>query len=204
MEDGIFFNQSKYIKEMLKKFRFEDSKPTKTSMSMEIKLTKDDEANSVDSTKYQGEIMTQINQMDYKRTHEYLPRIHRTRRIDEDLKEYYRNLEKRLFHKGRIVTPSFITENNMLPFFEAVGLEPFLTLNEPICPRFVVEFYHSLEVKRNEEKRPYIEFKLGQLGFKLNSSQLSRILQTPYALKTFYTSKWSLNSLDDHPNSNFF
>ncbi|GJS16450.1 hypothetical protein Tco_0410922 [Tanacetum coccineum] len=92
----------------------------------------------------------------------------------------------------------------MLPFFQAVGLEPFLTLNEPICPRFVVEFYHSLEVKRNEEQLPYIEFKLGQLGFKLTSFQLSRILQTPYALETFYTSKWSLNSLDDHPNSNFF
>ncbi|GJU23171.1 retrovirus-related pol polyprotein from transposon TNT 1-94 [Tanacetum coccineum] len=32
MEDGIFFNQSKYIKEMLKKFGLEDSKPWKTTM----------------------------------------------------------------------------------------------------------------------------------------------------------------------------
>ncbi|GJR64031.1 hypothetical protein Tco_0010096 [Tanacetum coccineum] len=56
MEDGIFFNQSKYIKEMLKKFGLEDPKPTKTPMSTEIKLTKDDEADSVDSTKYQGMI----------------------------------------------------------------------------------------------------------------------------------------------------
>ncbi|GJS25906.1 retrovirus-related pol polyprotein from transposon TNT 1-94 [Tanacetum coccineum] len=52
MEDGIFFNQSKYIKVMLKKFGLEDSKPTKTPMSTEIKLTKDDEADSVDSSKY--------------------------------------------------------------------------------------------------------------------------------------------------------
>ncbi|GJR98927.1 retrovirus-related pol polyprotein from transposon TNT 1-94 [Tanacetum coccineum] len=51
MEDEIFFNQSKYIKEMLKKFGLEDSKPTKTPMSTEIKLTKDDEADSVDSSK---------------------------------------------------------------------------------------------------------------------------------------------------------
>nr|GEX04584.1 uncharacterized mitochondrial protein AtMg00810-like [Tanacetum cinerariifolium] len=41
-----------YIKEMLKKFGLEDSKPTKTPMSTEIKLTKDDEADSVDSFKY--------------------------------------------------------------------------------------------------------------------------------------------------------
>ncbi|GJU00861.1 hypothetical protein Tco_1111199, partial [Tanacetum coccineum] len=53
MEDRIFFNQSKYIKEMLKKFGLEDSKPTKTPMSTEIKLTKDDDADSVDSSKYQ-------------------------------------------------------------------------------------------------------------------------------------------------------
>nr|GEY25341.1 hypothetical protein [Tanacetum cinerariifolium] len=38
---------------MLKKFVLEDSKPTKTLMSTEIKLTKNDEADSMDSSKYQ-------------------------------------------------------------------------------------------------------------------------------------------------------
>ncbi|GKC31358.1 retrovirus-related pol polyprotein from transposon TNT 1-94 [Tanacetum coccineum] len=54
IEDEIFFNQSKYIKEMLKKFRLEDSKPTKMPMSTEIKLTKDDDVDSMDSSKYRG------------------------------------------------------------------------------------------------------------------------------------------------------
>ncbi|GJU03772.1 hypothetical protein Tco_1114110 [Tanacetum coccineum] len=57
MEDGIFFNQSKYIKEMLKKFGLEDSKQTKTPMLTEIKLTKDDKADFVDRTKYLVYIM---------------------------------------------------------------------------------------------------------------------------------------------------
>ncbi|GJU47189.1 retrovirus-related pol polyprotein from transposon TNT 1-94 [Tanacetum coccineum] len=48
MEDGIFFNQSKYIKEMLKKFGLEDSKPMKTPMSSDTKLVKDEECESVD------------------------------------------------------------------------------------------------------------------------------------------------------------
>ncbi|GKB44311.1 retrovirus-related pol polyprotein from transposon TNT 1-94 [Tanacetum coccineum] len=43
LEDGIFFNQSKYIKEMLKKFGLEDSKPMKTPMSTKTKLTRDEE-----------------------------------------------------------------------------------------------------------------------------------------------------------------
>ncbi|GJT70435.1 hypothetical protein Tco_1029721 [Tanacetum coccineum] len=124
--------------------------------------------------------------------------------MDEELRESYHILEKRLFHEGRIITPSFIAENNMLPFFQAIGFEPFLTLIEPICRRFVVEFYHCLEVKINELDIPYIKFKLGQFTFTLTPSRLSQILKTPNALETFYTSEWSLNSLDDHPNSNYF
>ncbi|GJS44657.1 retrovirus-related pol polyprotein from transposon TNT 1-94 [Tanacetum coccineum] len=56
MKDGIFFNQSKYIKEMLKKFGLEESKPMKTPMSSDTKLTKDEECESVDSTKYRSMI----------------------------------------------------------------------------------------------------------------------------------------------------
>ncbi|GKB19978.1 retrovirus-related pol polyprotein from transposon TNT 1-94 [Tanacetum coccineum] len=56
MEDDIFFNQSKYIKEMLKKFGLDESKPMKTPMSTNTKLIKDEECESVDSTKYQGMI----------------------------------------------------------------------------------------------------------------------------------------------------
>nr|GEW82312.1 copia protein [Tanacetum cinerariifolium] len=56
MEDGILFNQSKYIKEMLKKFGLKESKSMKTPMSSNTKLTKDEEYESVDSTKYRGMI----------------------------------------------------------------------------------------------------------------------------------------------------
>ncbi|GJU75794.1 retrovirus-related pol polyprotein from transposon TNT 1-94 [Tanacetum coccineum] len=45
-----------YIKEMLKKFGLEDSKPMKTPMFSDTKLIKDKECESVDSTKYQGMI----------------------------------------------------------------------------------------------------------------------------------------------------
>nr|GEX25730.1 reverse transcriptase domain-containing protein [Tanacetum cinerariifolium] len=49
MKDDIFFNQS--IKEMLKKFGLEDSKPMKTPMSSDTKLTKDKECESVEAPK---------------------------------------------------------------------------------------------------------------------------------------------------------
>ncbi|GJU80972.1 retrovirus-related pol polyprotein from transposon TNT 1-94 [Tanacetum coccineum] len=56
LEDVIFFNQSKYIKEMLKKFGLEDSKPIKTPTSSETKLTRDEDGESVNDIKYRGMI----------------------------------------------------------------------------------------------------------------------------------------------------
>ncbi|GKF56148.1 hypothetical protein Tco_0166488, partial [Tanacetum coccineum] len=41
---------------MLKKFGLEDSKPIKTPMSSETKLTRDKDGESVDDTKYRGMI----------------------------------------------------------------------------------------------------------------------------------------------------
>ncbi|GKD16714.1 retrovirus-related pol polyprotein from transposon TNT 1-94 [Tanacetum coccineum] len=55
-EDGIFFNQSKYVKEMLKKFGLENAKPIKTHMSSETKLTRDKEGEPIDDTNYHGMI----------------------------------------------------------------------------------------------------------------------------------------------------
>nr|GEW85674.1 retrovirus-related Pol polyprotein from transposon TNT 1-94 [Tanacetum cinerariifolium] len=74
IEDEIFFNQPKYIKEMLRKFRLEDSKPTKTSISTEIKLTKDNKADSVDNSKYQGTGIETIVYADSDHAEDYVDR----------------------------------------------------------------------------------------------------------------------------------
>ncbi|GJV01483.1 hypothetical protein Tco_1335052 [Tanacetum coccineum] len=84
------------------------------------------------------------------------------------------------------------------------GLESFITLDEPICPRFLTQFYHSLEVKRDDENDPYIEFKLGQFTFELYSTTLSYIQKTPTTVEVFYTSEWSLTLLEGHQNNRFF
>ncbi|GJR99519.1 retrovirus-related pol polyprotein from transposon TNT 1-94 [Tanacetum coccineum] len=56
LEDEIFFNQSKYVKEMLKKFSLEDFKLIKTPMSSETKLTRDEDGEPIDDSKYHGMI----------------------------------------------------------------------------------------------------------------------------------------------------
>ena len=56
MKDGIYITQSKYIKEILKKFGMEDSRPARTSMSTRHKLSKNDDSKEVDQTTYRSMI----------------------------------------------------------------------------------------------------------------------------------------------------
>ncbi|XXG85800.1 hypothetical protein AAC387_Pa11g0818 [Persea americana] len=56
MKHGIFISQVKYIKEMLKRFTMEDSKPVSTPMSTNTKLSRDDKAPSVDHSTYRSMI----------------------------------------------------------------------------------------------------------------------------------------------------
>lgn len=51
-KDGIFISQTKYAKELLKKFRMEDCKPADTPMETGLKLTANEESKKVDETLY--------------------------------------------------------------------------------------------------------------------------------------------------------
>ncbi|KAG5561088.1 hypothetical protein RHGRI_004190 [Rhododendron griersonianum] len=54
--DGIFINQFKYIKDLLKKFDMEKAKPMGTPMSTSTKLNKDEMGKPFDEKKYRGMI----------------------------------------------------------------------------------------------------------------------------------------------------
>jgi hypothetical protein len=53
---GIFLSQEKYLREMLKRFQIEDSKPMSTPMVTGCKLSKDDDSPNVDQSSYRSMI----------------------------------------------------------------------------------------------------------------------------------------------------
>ena len=55
-EDGIFICQSKYIRDLLKKYHLEDASSTKTPMPTATKLDQDESGKKVDITSYRGMI----------------------------------------------------------------------------------------------------------------------------------------------------
>ena len=56
MREGIFIHQSKYTRELLKKFRMEEAKPMSTPMSTSIKMDKDEKGKSVCQKLYRSMI----------------------------------------------------------------------------------------------------------------------------------------------------
>ena len=56
LDKGIFISQTKYIKDVLKKFKMVDSKPVSTPMITGCKLSKNDESLEVDHTMYRSMI----------------------------------------------------------------------------------------------------------------------------------------------------
>ena len=63
---GTFLSQTKYIKEMLKNFKMEESKSVSTPMITGCKLSKDDESLEVDHTMYRSMIGSPLYVTDTK------------------------------------------------------------------------------------------------------------------------------------------
>ena len=56
LKKGTFINQTKYIRDLLKRFNMEETKTMKTPTSSSIELDKDEKGKSIDSTMYRGVI----------------------------------------------------------------------------------------------------------------------------------------------------
>ena len=54
LPNGIFINQAKYTRDMIKKFGMENASSSKISMSQTLKLDKDESGKKIDITNYRG------------------------------------------------------------------------------------------------------------------------------------------------------
>ena len=95
MKEGIFITQSKYTRELLKKFGIESSKSVSTSMTPSSKLDKDEHGKSIDSKLYRGMIGSSlyltVNRSDI------IFSICMCARFQFNLKESHLNAVKRIF-----------------------------------------------------------------------------------------------------------
>ncbi|GKC81058.1 hypothetical protein Tco_1136775 [Tanacetum coccineum] len=192
MEDDIFFNQSKYIKEMLKKFILEDFKPMKTSMSLDTKLTKDEECESVDSTKYQGMIGSLLY-LTASRP-DIIFSVCLCARFQEDPKTSHLEavtmpIKTSDDHKN---TRSYIPKMSM---FSHIGFKCLLEISEQIVPRFILEFYSQYRINYDPDGEMFVEFVFQNQLFSFSLEEFGQILHIPYEGDCSFSNKWSLDDL---------
>ena len=61
MKEGIFINQVKYTKQLLKKFGMENAKALGTPMNASTKVEKDENSKPMDEKRYKGIIKSIFN-----------------------------------------------------------------------------------------------------------------------------------------------
>ncbi|GJW02079.1 retrovirus-related pol polyprotein from transposon TNT 1-94 [Tanacetum coccineum] len=203
-------NQMAWLKEMLKKFGLEDSKPMKTLMSSDTKLTKDEELSafvpaskrlpkplilkrlsvSSDTLKV---TMPRATGLDHQKTQNYIPLI--SNEFNQPLLNTMANLEKRYFHKGRVVSPNFENMSHIPAKFESIGFDCLLDINEQIVPRFVLEFYCQLTFTYNPEGQFVVNFVIQNKSFSITLDEFGQILKIPFKGQASNTDMWSLDHL---------
>ncbi|GKC91859.1 retrovirus-related pol polyprotein from transposon TNT 1-94, partial [Tanacetum coccineum] len=178
MEDNIFFNQSKYIKEMLKNFGLEDYQTNKKPPC---------EMNLEDELRY---------------TKSYIPTISDENYIPDNLKPIIRNLEYRSIHEGRPLSPESTKYDNIQNLFQTIKLGKIYELYEGICPRFLLEFYSSIEIIKDENQNIFLTFWALKRTFKFSLKSFASILSIPCKGECSYSEESSLDTLKSNQESN--
>ncbi|GKC38019.1 retrovirus-related pol polyprotein from transposon TNT 1-94 [Tanacetum coccineum] len=192
MEDGIFFNQSKYIKEMLKKFGLEDSKPMKTPMSSDTKLTKDEECESVDSTKYRGMIGSLLY-LTASRP-DIMFSVCLCARFQEAPKTSHLEAVKRIFRyiKG--------TTHLGLWYPKGTGIETVVYADSDHAGDYVDRKSTSgictqYRLSYSDKGQMFVEFVIQSQFFSYSLEEFAQIINIPCEGACVFTDRWSLDEL---------
>ncbi|KAK6161170.1 hypothetical protein DH2020_004551 [Rehmannia glutinosa] len=110
-QEGIYISQSKYTKELLKKFGIEEGRTVSTPMATNVKIDKDEKGKSVDESKYRGMIGSLLYLT--ASTPDILHAVCLCARFQSNPKESHLSVVKRIFRylKGTIQYGLFYPKN---------------------------------------------------------------------------------------------
>nr|GEU37104.1 hypothetical protein [Tanacetum cinerariifolium] len=114
---------------------------------------------------------------DTSRTKSYIPKVSKILRFSPVIAQFYKPVKNRCIHEGRVMDQ--------------------LYLNEPIVPRFILDFYSQVKVQTNEHDYLLISFMIQHefITLSLSLAQFGQILKIPYNVQAVYTNEWDLSSL---------
>ncbi|GJU50797.1 zf-CCHC domain-containing protein [Tanacetum coccineum] len=150
------------------------------SISLEAKVTK----------------MPKATTTDISLTKSYIPKVSKIPGISPTIAQFYKPIENRNIHEGRVVDQAYYKSNNIERLFTNIRFNCLFQINEPIVPRFILDFYSQVTVQTDEYGYLIISFMIQHEFITLTLAQFGQILEIPYNGQAIFTNERDLASLE--------
>ncbi|GJS86411.1 hypothetical protein Tco_0769047 [Tanacetum coccineum] len=140
--------------------------------------------------------MPRATSTDISLTKSYIPKVSKIPGISPTIAKFYKSIENRNIHEGRVVDQAYYKSNNIKRLFTNIRFDCLFKINEPIVPRFILDFYSQVTVQTDEYGYLFISFMIQHEFITLTLAQFGQILKIPYNGQAVFTNEWDLASLD--------
>ncbi|GKA42563.1 retrovirus-related pol polyprotein from transposon TNT 1-94, partial [Tanacetum coccineum] len=204
--DKSLGDQEDVYEEVIKK-DFETVKSKKEqSRSIALKARKessDDDSSTSDSKDEEyamageeGDKMPKATTTDISLTKSYIPKVSKIPGISPTIAQFYKPIENRNIHEGRVVDQAYYKSNNIERLFTNIRFNCLFQINEPIVPRFILDYHSQVTVQTDEYGYLVISFMIQHEFITLTLAQFGQILKIPYNGQAVFTNEWDLASLE--------
>ncbi|GJR27296.1 hypothetical protein Tco_1103528 [Tanacetum coccineum] len=143
-----------------------------------------------------GDKMPKATTTDISLTKSYIPKVSKIPGISPTIAQFYKPIENRNIHEGRVVDQAYYKSNNIKRLFTNIRFNCPFQINEKIVPRFILDFYSQVTVQTNEYGYLVISFMIQHEFITLTLAQFDQILKIPYNGQAVFTNEWDLVSLE--------
>lgn len=117
--------------------------------------------------------MPHIYDFDHHLTNVYIPKISLEPYLPPYFVQSFKSLESRYIHKGRILNTSLVFQQEISSTFRPINFECLLTINEQICPCFMLDFLREIKLVGNEDQSFSLLFRIQNYKFLLPLEQFT-------------------------------
>ncbi|GJU94643.1 hypothetical protein Tco_1319399 [Tanacetum coccineum] len=132
---------------------------------------------------------------DISLTRSYIPKVSQTPGISPTIAHFYKPIENRCIHEGRVVDQLYYTSHYIDRCFSNIRLNCLYEINELIVPRFILDFYSQVTLQKDDFDVILISFMIQNEFITLSLQQFGQILRIPFKGQAVFTNDWDLGSL---------
>ncbi|GJX90490.1 hypothetical protein Tco_0343816 [Tanacetum coccineum] len=140
--------------------------------------------------------MPKATTTDISLTKSYILKVSKIFGISPTIAQFYKPIKNRNIHEGRVVDQAYYKSNNTERLFTNICFNCLFQINEPIVPRFILDFYSQVTVQTDEYDYLVISFMIQHEFITLTLAQFGQILKIPYNGQAVFTNEWDLASLE--------